>query len=229
MVLELGGVVYSEESTTRQWMDGVTHVIADKPSRSVSYLGGVAGGRWCVVSCRGSRARASLPYASLTCLVHRVLQPAYLEDSYNAGRWLEEHSYEWDPEVANEASMMGLAAAAKYWRLTLQSKQQPRQARPTGAFSDFRVIVHTSVRRTAYVRLVQAGRGVVENYSETLPLHEITHAFFEGASNDESRAVIRELQQAKVSCLSVRWLSEYLISPAKARENMHKYLFEPSH
>ena len=91
--------------------DTVTHMMTTKVSRSEKMLGSVAAGKW-------------------------VLHPAYITDSAEAGRWLDEEAYEWGREANSlisdkEGMDWKLASAARKWRIGAG-----------GAFDGMKFILH---------------------------------------------------------------------------------------
>ncbi|KAG4077548.1 hypothetical protein HA402_002975 [Bradysia odoriphaga] len=154
----LGGKV-CEESIA--FDPSCTHLICLKLSQSEKTFSVIASGRW-------------------------LLCPAYIDDSFAAGRFLNEEEYEWgNPKAASklpneiDEKTNNIARANYKWRMELKLRSE-KENRKVGIFSGIRAILHTN-RKDSFKRLLEAGCGVVvdlqQPYTKQEDFQGITHCF----------------------------------------------------
>jgi hypothetical protein len=189
-----------------------------------------ADGMWKALLSSSKSISETSDMSTWACLVKRVLRLQYLLKCEEAGKWLDEREFEWNAGLLNNPdedngnnnnnnntnnnnnkvsfdAMESLAAAARYWRVTLQDKrQQHRYAAANGAFSDFRVIVHTGDRSNAYIRLVHAGSGIAMPYKQGIDLTGVTHAFFDGQAGMEIWSIVEEMSANRIPCFTAKYV-----------------------
>ncbi|XP_035774152.1 DNA topoisomerase 2-binding protein 1-A-like [Anopheles albimanus] len=176
-----------------------THVISSRPNRGEKTLSAIAAGKW-------------------------VLSTKYIEDSLQAGFFLEEESYEWgNPRaVANltplDSTTDNETATASYtWRKRIATDGGKRD----GAFTGFRVLL-VPTRKATLVRLLQSGGGHVLDcdppFIDSEEAMTATHCFVDRKAtlSNEDQQVLGE---AGVSVLSIMYLNAYLTSPKLPAEN----------
>ncbi|KAJ6644278.1 DNA topoisomerase 2-binding protein 1 [Pseudolycoriella hygida] len=140
-IRNLGGVICKDLVA---FDPSCTHLICSKLSQSEKISSVIAGGRW-------------------------LLCPAYIEDSFKAGHFLNEEDYEWgNPRAAPklpgdlDAIASNIAKVNHKRRKELQEKSE-REKKPVGIFTGFRAILHIDSveKKASYKRLLEAGCGVV--------------------------------------------------------------------
>lgn len=133
MVRELGGDVQEKKG---DYDAKCTHVICFKPSRVEKVLCAMAAGKW-------------------------IVSLKYIEDSYQAKKYLDEELYEWgNPKCDSDTSEFSaiekrLATAAHSWRLKIQDKDSEEFR--TGAFHGFRVLLWTT--KPGFQKIITSGGG----------------------------------------------------------------------
>ncbi|XP_050068069.1 DNA topoisomerase 2-binding protein 1-A [Anopheles maculipalpis] len=169
-----------------------THILCGKPNRGEKMLSGIAAGKW-------------------------LLSTKYLDDSYDAGYFLDEESYEWgNPKAASKLTALAsagdleTAAAAYTWRTRIANDVGKRD----GAFTGFRVLLVVP-KKDQFVRLIQSGGGFVLDLDPPFISSEramsATHCFVDRKaklSSEDHRA----LAEAGIAVLSIMYLNAYLTS-----------------
>ncbi|XP_050100587.1 DNA topoisomerase 2-binding protein 1-A [Anopheles aquasalis] len=176
-----------------------THVISNRPNRGEKTLSAIAAGKW-------------------------VLSTKYIEDSLQAGFFLDEESYEWgNPKAVANLTQLDLAsdketATASYtWRKRIATDGGKRD----GAFTGFRVLLVPAGKATL-VRLLQSGGGHVLDceppFIDSEEAMTATHCFVDRKAtlSNEDQQVLGE---AGVSVLSIMYLNAYLTSTKLPAEN----------
>uniref|UniRef100_A0A182JW07 BRCT domain-containing protein n=1 Tax=Anopheles christyi TaxID=43041 RepID=A0A182JW07_9DIPT len=169
-----------------------THILCGKPNRGEKMLSGIAAGKW-------------------------LLSTKYLDDSFEAGYFLDEECYEWgNPKAASKLTALAsagdleTAAAAYTWRTRIAHDV----GKHDGAFTGFRVLLVVP-KKEQFVRLLQSGGGYVLNVDPPFINSEramsATHCFVDRKaklSSEDHRA----LAEAGIAVLSIMYLNAYLTS-----------------
>uniref|UniRef100_A0A182P507 BRCT domain-containing protein n=1 Tax=Anopheles epiroticus TaxID=199890 RepID=A0A182P507_9DIPT len=169
-----------------------THILCGKPNRGEKMLSGIAAGKW-------------------------LLSTKYLDDSFEAGYFLDEECYEWgNPKAVGKLTALAsagdleTAAAAYTWRTRIASNV----GKHDGAFTGFRVLL-VAPKKDQFVRLLQSGGGFVLNLDPPFINSEnamsATHCFVDRKaklSSEDHRA----LAEAGIAVLSIMYLNAYLTS-----------------
>ncbi|XP_052901138.1 DNA topoisomerase 2-binding protein 1-A [Anopheles moucheti] len=169
-----------------------THILCGKPNRGEKMLSGIAAGKW-------------------------LLSTKYLDDSFEAGYFLDEESYEWgNPKAVGKlaalvsAGDMETAAAAYTWRTRIANDV----GKHDGAFTGYRVLLVVP-KKDQFERLLQSGGGYVLNVDPPFIKSECamsaTHCFVDRKaklSSEDHRA----LAEAGIAVLSIMYLNAYLTS-----------------
>jgi len=117
LIQKLGGTYVDTPTFVRT----CSHVICGKPNRGEKFLSGCASGKW-------------------------ILTKNFIEDSTEAGKWLDEEAYEW----SNQSNIAGVSpshlSAPARWREILQTQRGP--------FEGWKVlvVVTDAKKRAAYKR-----------------------------------------------------------------------------
>jgi len=175
LIQKLGGTYVDTPTFVRT----CSHVICGKPNRGEKFLSGCASGKW-------------------------ILTKNFIEDSTEAGKWLDEEAYEW----SNQSNIAGVSpshlSAPARWREILQTQRGP--------FEGWKVlvVVTDAKKRAAYKRLLEVGCAAVVNckppYQSSLA-SKLTHAFVDtGLEND-----VKCLHLAGVHCLSPDYIPEFIL------------------
>uniref|UniRef100_A0A182VZQ1 BRCT domain-containing protein n=1 Tax=Anopheles minimus TaxID=112268 RepID=A0A182VZQ1_9DIPT len=169
-----------------------THILCGKPNRGEKMLSGIAAGKW-------------------------ILSTKYLDDSFEAGYFLDEESYEWaNPKAIAKlpalvsAGDLETAAAAYSWRQRILNDV----GKHDGAFTGFRVLLVVP-KKEQFLRLLQSGGGHVVDVDPPFIKSEramsATHCFVDRKvklSAEDHRA----LAEAGIAVLSIMYLNAYLTS-----------------
>uniref|UniRef100_A0A182RSY5 BRCT domain-containing protein n=1 Tax=Anopheles funestus TaxID=62324 RepID=A0A182RSY5_ANOFN len=169
-----------------------THILCGKPNRGEKMLSGIAAGKW-------------------------LLSTKYLDDSFEAGYFLDEECYEWgNPKAAGKlaalvsAGDLETAAAAYTWRMRIANDV----GKHDGAFTGYRVLLVVP-KKDQFERLLQSGGGYVLNVDPPFIKSEramsATHCFVDRKaklSSEDHRA----LAEAGIAVLSIMYLNAYLTS-----------------
>uniref|UniRef100_A0A182NQG7 BRCT domain-containing protein n=1 Tax=Anopheles dirus TaxID=7168 RepID=A0A182NQG7_9DIPT len=188
-IRQLEGQLSSDPS---RYDPACTHVLCGKPNRGEKMLSGIAAGKW-------------------------LLSTKYLDDSFEAGYFLDEECYEWgNPKAIGVLTAlastgdMETAAAAYTWRKRIANDV----GKQDGAFTGFRVLLVVP-KKEQFVRLVQSGGGYVIELEPPFINSEgammATHCFVDRKCKlaaDDHRA----LAEAGIAVLSIMYLNVYLTS-----------------
>nr|XP_040229158.2 DNA topoisomerase 2-binding protein 1 [Anopheles coluzzii] len=169
-----------------------THILCGKPNRGEKMLSGIAAGKW-------------------------LLSTKYLDDSFEAGYFLDEECYEWgNPKAVGKLTALAsagdleTAAAAYTWRTRIANDV----GKQDGAFTGFRVLLVVP-KKDQFVRLLQSGGGYVLDVDPPFIHSEramaATHCFVDRKaklSSEDHRA----LAEAGIAVLSIMYLNAYLTS-----------------
>ncbi|XP_035896167.1 DNA topoisomerase 2-binding protein 1 [Anopheles stephensi] len=169
-----------------------THILCGKPNRGEKMLSGIAAGKW-------------------------LLSTKYLDDSFDAGYFLDEECYEWgNPKAAGKLTALAsagdleTAAAAYTWRTRIANDV----GKQDGAFTGFRVLLAVP-KKDQFVRLIQSGGGFVLDLDPPFISSEramsATHCFVDRKvklTSEDHRA----LAEAGIAVLSIMYLNAYLTS-----------------
>ncbi|XP_027047528.1 SMC5-SMC6 complex localization factor protein 1-like [Pocillopora damicornis] len=175
-IRELGGTYHDSPNFVRS----CTHIVCGKPNRGEKFLCGCVSGKW-------------------------ILRRQYIEDSMKAGKWLDEHLYEWNEQCAVEGISASHISSPSRWRKLLQ------QNIPS-PFEGWKALVVVAVakKRAAYKRLLEVGGATTVGgkppYSASLA-SKITHIFVEKALEQDVQA----LQSVGVQCLSPDYIPELIL------------------
>ncbi|XP_037044604.1 DNA topoisomerase 2-binding protein 1 isoform X3 [Bradysia coprophila] len=183
----LGGTVCEESSA---FDPSCTHLICLKLNQSEKTFSVIASGRW-------------------------LLCPAYIEDSFAAGRFLNEEEYEWgnpkaDPKLPNDIDVKtkNIARMNYKWRTELKLRSE-KENRKVGIFSSIRAILHTN-RKDSFKRLLEAGCGVVvdlkQPYTKQEDFQGITHCFVDKRMAEMSTAEKGALIAAGVHIVTMLYI-----------------------
>uniref|UniRef100_A0A182MVT2 BRCT domain-containing protein n=1 Tax=Anopheles culicifacies TaxID=139723 RepID=A0A182MVT2_9DIPT len=169
-----------------------THILCGKPNRGEKMLSGIAAGKW-------------------------LLSTKYLDDSFEAGYFLDEESYEWgNPKAVGtlaalvSAGDLETAAAAYTWRMRISNDV----GKHDGAFTGYRVLLVVP-KKDQFVRLLQSGGGNVLDVEPPFIRSEramsATHCFVDRKAK-LSAEDHRALAEAGIAVLSIMYLNAYLTS-----------------
>ncbi|KFB41202.1 AGAP002760-PA-like protein [Anopheles sinensis] len=169
-----------------------THIVCGKPNRGEKMLSGMAAGKW-------------------------ILSTKYLDDSYEAGYFLDEENYEWgNPKAAKNlatlttAGELEAATAAYTWRKRIATDG----GKHDGAFTGFRVLL-VAPKKEQFVRLLQSGGGTVVDcdppFINSDRAMTATHCFVDRKMKLSSEDH-RVLAEAGIAVLSIMYLNAYLTS-----------------
>eukprot|EP00039_Didymoeca_costata_P010760 m.145750 g.145750 ORF g.145750 m.145750 type:complete len:1399 (-) comp14955_c0_seq2:168-4364(-) len=186
----LNGIVLE----SRYWDPTCTHLVVGDATRSEKFLAACASGIW-------------------------VLQPKFVQDSYEAGEWIKEEPYEYgakeiDLSLSSKSSMaktpdqalLQLAVAPKKWRQKLNSKEK--------AFKGWKVLLcASSSKQDGFKRLLEAGDAQILAIGSKFQedhLSQATHAFVESKVLETSDLDLDDLLKRGIQCLRVDYIAEYL-------------------
>uniref|UniRef100_A0A182Q3E0 BRCT domain-containing protein n=1 Tax=Anopheles farauti TaxID=69004 RepID=A0A182Q3E0_9DIPT len=169
-----------------------THILCGKPNRGEKMLSGIAAGKW-------------------------LLSTKYLDDSFEAGYFLDEECYEWgNPKSLGTLTSLAttgdikLFGAAYTWRKRIANDVGKKD----GAFTGFRVLLVVP-KKEQFIRLIQSGGGYVIELDLPFINSEgammATHCFVDHKCKlpaEDHRA----LAEAGIAVLSIMYLNEYLTS-----------------
>jgi len=163
-----------------------THVIASKVSRSEKMLLCIASGRW-------------------------ILHTTYLEDSFKAGKWLQESDYEFgNPE--NE--IIDLTANNNESKMSIAARKQ-RIALEKGSKAVFSGLITylalPSQKQLSFLRLIKAGGGTVLEELTTETMKTLTHVITENKyyrSHVEGKA--KQLIEYSIPLIQPIYLADFL-------------------
>uniref|UniRef100_A0AAG5CVL1 BRCT domain-containing protein n=1 Tax=Anopheles atroparvus TaxID=41427 RepID=A0AAG5CVL1_ANOAO len=169
-----------------------THILCGKPNRGEKMLSGIAAGKW-------------------------ILSTKYLDDSHDAGYFLDEESYEWgNPKAAENLAVLATpseletASAVYTWRKRISTDV----GKHDGAFTGFRVLLVVP-KKDQFVRLLQSGGGFVVDCEPPFINSEramsATHCFVDRKLKLPSEDH-RALAEAGIAVLSIMYLNAYLTS-----------------
>lgn len=197
VIEELGGVLL----TSKNYDPEMTHLVLASALKNERYLAAVAAGKF-------------------------VLHTAYLDDSAEAGRFLDEEGYEWggpltDGVLANlsTSSVKGQshkpAYAPRRWRQLISRNPDSR-----GAFSEWRVLLFASgaAKEAVYRRVLEAGgANILPSSPPDFQPGDVTHALFDAGT---ARSVdLKLLTDAGVLCLKAEYMATFLVDdPAPSPE-----------
>ncbi|KAG4066286.1 hypothetical protein HA402_000510 [Bradysia odoriphaga] len=183
----LGGTVCEESSA---FDPSCTHLICLELNSSEKTFSVIASGRW-------------------------LLCPAYIEESFAAGRFLNEEEYEWgNPKAASKLpneineKTNNIARMNYKWRMELKLRSE-KENRKVGIFSGIRAILHTN-RKDSFKRLIEAGCGVVvdlkQPYTKQKDFQGITHCFVDRRMGQMSSAEKDALKAAGVHIVTMLYI-----------------------
>uniref|UniRef100_A0A1Q3EWX2 Putative dna topoisomerase 2-binding protein 1-a n=2 Tax=Culex tarsalis TaxID=7177 RepID=A0A1Q3EWX2_CULTA len=195
-IQDLGGQLSTKPN---EYDKACTHILCGKPNRGEKILSGIAAGKW------------------LLCV-------KYIEDSSEAGHFLDEEKYEWgNPGAVDlpplEQTERTVAKAAYNWR-----KRIAREAgKHDGVFTGFRVLL-MAPKKEQFIRLIQSGGGYVIDMEPSFNVEDLnaTHCFVDMKKTKIAASDHRVLAQAGIAVMSIMYLNAYLTSetlpdPAKYR------------
>nr|DBA23404.1 TPA: hypothetical protein GDO54_014319 [Pyxicephalus adspersus] len=155
-----------------------THLIAKNPCRSEKWLAACASGKW-------------------------VLTKAYVINSAESGRWLDETTYEWGYKMERDAHYSPqMQSAPKRWREHLT------HTRALGAFSRWKVVLlieDADKERESFLRVLTAGQAMLCDAQNLKG--QITHVF----TNNKSFLEDKETRLYNAPYYSVMYLGAYLL------------------
>lgn len=195
-IQQLGGLLSTKPN---EYDKACTHILCGKPNRGEKILSGIAGGKW------------------LLCI-------KYIEDSCEAGHFLDEEKYEWGNPAAIdlpalEATERTVSKAAYNWRNRILREA----GKHDGVFTGFRVLL-LAPKKEQFIRLIQAGGGYVIDMDPPFDVEDLnaTHCFVDVKKAKIAVSDHRVLAQAGIAVMSIMYLNAYLTSetlpdPAKHR------------
>eukprot|EP00282_Hemiselmis_andersenii_P007935 CAMPEP_0114115874 /NCGR_PEP_ID=MMETSP0043_2-20121206/4198_1 /TAXON_ID=464988 /ORGANISM="Hemiselmis andersenii, Strain CCMP644" /LENGTH=740 /DNA_ID=CAMNT_0001208159 /DNA_START=402 /DNA_END=2625 /DNA_ORIENTATION=+ len=126
----LGGEVISSDSYDHR----CTHLISARPATTEKFLCATAAGK-------------------------HILQPSYVEDSFEVGYFLAESDYKWSNSDAPLDSLgAGLAQAPNVWRKKSKHASTEDGSMPTGCFDGVvALVLSTGEKQMGYKRILEAG------------------------------------------------------------------------
>ncbi|KAJ6710586.1 BRCA1 C TERMINUS DOMAIN CONTAINING PROTEIN EXPRESSED [Salix koriyanagi] len=176
---------------SHQWSYQATHYIAPGPiRRTEKFFAAAASGRW-------------------------ILKTDYLTACSQAGRFLEEESYEWHKNGLSEDGAINLEAPRK-WRLL-------RERTGHGAFYGMRIIIYGECMTPpldTLKRVVKAGDGTILATSPPYTRSLTSGVDFAIISPGITRADkwVQEFLKHKIPCIVSDYLVEYVCKPGNSLE-----------
>ena len=192
------GAPFTEASTCDP---NATHVIAQKIARSEKMLGSIASGKW-------------------------LLHPSYMADCINAGKLLDEQSYEWgsnENDLINDLSSdleMKLAKASHRLRVKREKGLDP-------IFSGIKAIIHTSEQRKAsFKKLLELGGGkIIDNLQNVKPPYsdpkDATHCIAEPNKLPKQSIDYVALALKGVAVVNPVYINEFLANDPPPNVDTH--------
>ncbi|KAK3750779.1 hypothetical protein QZH41_015324 [Actinostola sp. cb2023] len=192
LIEQLGGQVFD----TQYFKTACSHVVVGKPNsnfslcpslRNEKYLAAIAAGKW-------------------------VLHKSYLEDSRQAGHFVDEESHEWGTDVPGEQPNK-LAIAARRWRLKLKEQRKNSGNDLIGAFSGWRVLLCVDkLRQSGFKRLLEAGGAqVVGSRPPFNNIENVSHAFIDYNKMKPGTLDIDALYAAGIWLVKPDYIAEFLM------------------
>lgn len=172
-IQDLGGLLPSKPN---EYDKACTHILCGKPNRGEKNLSEIAAGKW------------------LLCI-------KYVEDSSEAGYFLDEEKFEWgNPAAVDlpplEATERSVAKAAFNWRKRIISEADKHD----GVFTGFRVLL-MAPKKEQFIRLIQSGGGYVIDMEPPFNVEDLnaTHCFVDTKKAKIAAGDHRVLAQAGIA------------------------------
>ncbi|KAJ3241819.1 DNA topoisomerase 2-binding protein 1 [Chytriomyces hyalinus] len=189
-IIALGGNVVKSEV----WDDSTTHLVCDNPVPTEKCFGICAKGAW-------------------------LIQVAYVEKSFAAGRFLDEDDFEWAKAAnINPTSAQRIAHASKAWRIKLGNFRRHFHAPLAGVFEHWVVLIAMKSLEKAhsFKRVLVSGGAAVtcctmSNLNEAVDKASFTYCFTD--MDAENNQVLSGLQKSGTSVVTLQFICDYLLDP----------------
>ncbi|KAI8843940.1 hypothetical protein BJ741DRAFT_589613 [Chytriomyces cf. hyalinus JEL632] len=189
-IIALGGNVVISEV----WDDSTTHLVCDNPVPTEKCFGICAKGAW-------------------------LIQVAYIEKSFAAGRFLDEDDFEWAQTAnINPTAARRIAHASKAWRIKLGNFRRHFHAPLAGVFEHWVVLIAMKSLKKAesFKRVLVSGGAAVTcctmtNLNEAADKASFTYCFTD--MDAENNQVLSGLQKSGTSVVTLQFICDYLLDP----------------